>query len=285
MSETGRDGPPKARRAFRVGVVGHRLDRLPDDEKKLETLRQSLHAILAEIRNAMLATECEPFAHLHTQDAPILRAVSPLAEGTDRIFAEEALALGYELCCPMPFYQEEFEKDFCGQDSLEANSVERFRAILDNARKGAGLAIFELDGDRAHAPQAYGAAGRIVLNQSDLLIAVWDGEEGRGAGGTVDTLHEALRFNVPLICIDAKEPDQYRLLRTRADLASASDRLSETPIAERHMPGLVTSIVRRELRLPPGDQIRQPASGSLRRIFDRLASRLMPGQPMRDEAA
>ena len=41
-----------------------------------------------------------------------MRVVSPLAEGTDRIFAEQALGLGFELCAVLPFPQAEFEKDF-----------------------------------------------------------------------------------------------------------------------------------------------------------------------------
>ena len=263
MSDAGLTGPPKPRRAFRVGVVGHRLDRLPQDAEQLKILSQTLHMILGEVRTALAATDRESFASFYTNEAPILRAVSPLAEGSDRLFADAALSLGYELCCPMPFYQEEFEKDFTGKDSKEENSLAHFRGILDKAREGAGLTIFELDGDRAHAPEAYGAAGRVVLNQSDLLVAVWDGDKARGAGGTVDTLHEALRYHVPVICIDAVRPDQCRLLRARVDLTGGADRLSETHIAHAHLPEVVTSIVYRELRPPSADRNdATPASAS-----------------------
>ncbi len=42
----------------------------------------------------------------------LLRAISPLAEGTDRVFASCALDLGYQLCCVTPFFKKEFENDF-----------------------------------------------------------------------------------------------------------------------------------------------------------------------------
>lgn len=211
-------GPPRARLSFRVGVVGHRPNRLPSDPERLAMLRQTLHAILAQVRQTMRTLAAGPDAPLYAQDTPILRALSPLAEGSDRIFAEEALALGYELCCPMPFFQDEFEKDFAGGAALEPDSLTHFHSLLAQADSGPGLALFEMDGGRTDAPQAYGAAGRIVLNQSDLLIGVWDGGEPAGRGGTLDTLREAIQYHVPVIWIDATAPDAWRLLRTPEEL-------------------------------------------------------------------
>ena len=121
-----------------------------------------------------------------------LAPVSPLAEGTDRIFADQAIDLGYELLCPMPFVQEEFEKDFLPPEALEPDSRERFRGLLKRAREGAGVTTFELDGNRSAAPNAYALGGRVVLNQSDLLVVVWDGQNRAGDGSTVDTAQEAI---------------------------------------------------------------------------------------------
>ena len=90
---------------------------MPQDAERLGQLRLTLRIILAEVRKTAEVLTSEP-ASLYAKPA-ILRALSPLAEGSDRIFAEEALALGYELCCPMPFYQEEFEKDFVAPAALE----------------------------------------------------------------------------------------------------------------------------------------------------------------------
>ncbi len=148
------------------------------------------------------------------------------------MFAAEALRLGYSLCCPLPFAQAEYERDFAPPEALEADSVARFHDLLDEARRGAGLTVFELDGQRTSDEakgEAYAAAGRVVLNQSDLMVAVWDGGEAAGAGGTVDTLHDAIRFHVPVLWIDAVAPFGWMVVRTEADIALA-------PGASRHVP-------------------------------------------------
>jgi uncharacterized protein DUF4231 len=234
VSSTGTTSPPRADLAFRVGIVGHRPNRLPKEPEKIDALRGMLRAVLQEVRAEMLRYAASPESKRHyARNPPILRAVAPLAEGTDRMFAEEALDLGYSLCCPMPFGQEEFEKDFTGDKALEPHSVDRFRGILQHAREGAGLTTFELDGERSAEGEAYGAAGRIVLNQSDLLVAVWDGKPAAGKGGTVDTLKDAVRYHVPVLWIDATEPSAWQLLQTPEDFAclESADRCAPRPAA------------------------------------------------------
>jgi hypothetical protein len=215
--------PPQARLAFRVGIVGHRPDRLPKDAATLEALRRTLRNILeavqTEVANFAKADRAKP-SPVYAPDSPVLRAISPLAEGSDRMFAAAAIELGFELLCPMPFHQQEFEKDFLPPHALEDNSRDKFRALLERARQNAGLVTFELDGRRSAAGAAYGMAGRVVLNQADFLIAVWDRGAAAGSGGTVQTLREAVHFYVPVLWIDPFRPDQWRVLRTEQDIAS-----------------------------------------------------------------
>jgi len=157
--------PPRAALAFRVGVVGHRPNRLPQDKERLDALRRMLRNILEDVKAELSDyAGSSPAAMPYLREPFVLRAVSPLAEGTDRIFAEEALDLGYELFCPMPFSQEEFEQDFLPPNALEPDSRERFRGLLKRAGQGSGVTTFELDGERSAAPKAYALAGRIVLN-------------------------------------------------------------------------------------------------------------------------
>ena len=268
VSNSGDDKyPPKPRRAFRVGVTGHRFDKLPTDEELKKVLCETLHTILEEIAGAVrtagqaeldeLSDKAE-LTNLYTDEPPILRAVSSLAEGTDRYFADPAISLGYELLCPMPFYQGEFENDFSGKDSVARNSAGYFRQILQDARDGAGLTVFELNGNRAHVAEAYGAAGRLVVNQSDVLVAVWNGTKAKGAGGTFDTMCEALRCYVPIICIDPLRPDRCRLLRAHTGPTAKPDDWIETSIGAGQLPRLLASIVKRELRRP-----KHPSESSL----------------------
>lgn len=194
--------------AFRVGLAGHRPNRLPHDAAHLAQLRQTIHAILEQTRREVTALSGGPV---------VLGAISPLAEGSDRIFAEEALALGYALCCPMPFHQQEFEKDFVPPVALEQDSLTHFRALLERARKGPGLTVLELGGVRAQAAQAYAAASHVLLDHSDLLIGVWDGGEAAGRDGTVDAMRDALKRGLPVIWIDALAPEHWQILLAMPD--------------------------------------------------------------------
>lgn len=231
LRRTKSPSPPRPVMTFRVGVVGHRPNRLPKEKESLDALRQMIRDILEEVKAGISNYASSASSKMLYSDKPFaLRAVSPLAEGTDRIFADQALDLGYELLCPMPFGQEEFEKDFLPPAALEPDSLERFRSLLARGRHEGGVTTFELDGDRSAAPKAYALAGRVVLNQSDLLVVVWDGYRRAGDGGTVDTVLEALRFRVPVIWIDALAPKSWQLLRNADDIRylEGSDRCVPT---------------------------------------------------------
>jgi hypothetical protein len=237
--------PPKARVVFRVGVAGHRLHRLQHAD--VPKLREQVNGILALIHG-----EVQSFAQRHpdlydTWPTPAdqnskskagseakLRVVASLAEGGDRIVAEEAIRLGFELQCPMPFHQQEFEEDFnppqpgdrSGQarSPVAGGSVQEFRELLARAQQETGLVKFELDGCRQPGRHPYAAAARVVLNQSDVLLLIWDGLDEAKPGGTLDTLNRALAFHVPVVWIDARAPHRWQLLTAR-------DQLARTPAA------------------------------------------------------
>jgi len=254
--------PPRASLTFRVGVVGHRPNRLPRDEADLQTLRRRISVVLESAKATVEAFGRSPDAAAYAGGSAQLRAVSPLAEGSDRMFAEVALDLGYSLCCPTPFPQAEFEQDFQAANALEPGSVERFRGLLQRAKQGPGLALFELNGDRQNEGAAYGAAGRVVLNQSDLLVAIWDGRPAAGAGGTVDTMTQAIGFRTPVLWIHTEAPFGWAFLRQPSDLdclragsVCTPPGASTQPQDDEHLASLVAQIVLRELALP-----REPAS-------------------------
>lgn len=225
--------PPKARIAFRVGVVGHRPDRLPSDDEGLARIRARIAEVLQATHAAVDRFAASPRAVLYDAGGgPTLTANSPLAEGSDRIFAEEALRLGWRLTCVMPFASGEFEHDFAGPDSFEARSVERFRGILETAEERGVLTRFEINGRRDRANEAYEAAGRIVLNQSDLLVVIWDGGGSGGVGGTVDTLREAIAYNVPTLWVDSRAPFGWKLMRSAEDLECLGENVPSPPPPE-----------------------------------------------------
>ena len=242
-----RQSPPRAALTLRVGVVGHRPNRL--DQADLPLLGQRLHEVLD-----LVGTMVRKFQHSHPglyADTPAaLRAVTSLAEGADRLFADQALALGYALCCPVPFHQAGYEQDFQPPKSHQAGSLEEFRGLLDGARQGAGLVLYELDGDRSGATGIYEAAASVLLHQSDLLVTVWDGGPSAGSGGTVATLGRALQDSIPVVWVDARAPHNWCLLREPSDLPPATeDNPADPPARGSDREGL-NAAVREILDLP-----------------------------------
>ncbi len=201
--------PPRTRLTYRVGILGHRPNHLQSADIPL--LEERLKSLLLDIKNAIRAYYYS-YKELYNNEIPILRAISPLAEGTDRLFAEKALEQDYHLDCPMPFKQEEYEKDFIAGKALVDDSLYQFRKILDLAEEKKDLSRFELDGCRKRENESYAAVGKIVLNQSDLLIVVWNGKESQDVGGTAFTLRKALTYQIPVIWIHADAPHPWRFI-------------------------------------------------------------------------
>jgi hypothetical protein len=242
------EGPPRARLAFRVGVVGHRPNRLPQSSEGILTIRARLEAILDAVVQSVEAFSGTGRAALYSPAPAIFRALSSLADGTDQLFAEAALGKQFELCVPLPFPLAEFEKDFTAQSDVEGSSAHQtFKSLLDRASNASKLTLFELDGARDNEAEAYRAAGKIILNQSDLLVAVWDGEPAQGRGGTLDTLREAVSFGVPVVCIDAGSPHGWMLISRVDDLEASKARFNTD--AET-LPRVVKGIVENELAIP-----------------------------------
>ncbi len=194
--------PPKVRLAIRVGVTGHRPNRLAGADYTV--LRQRIRQALERVRDVAHQTSADPAAGYSTSQ-PVLRVISPLAEGSDRLVAEAGLDLGYEIQAPLPFSCEEYEKDFTAPESRKG-----FRELLAHAS-----AVLELDGSREN-PQAenraYERVGRTVLRNSDVLIAIWDGGPTTRRGGTAQIAREALLSHIPVIWIKSKAPHEACLL-------------------------------------------------------------------------
>ncbi len=202
--------PARPALALRIGITGARSLRATDSDR----LREKVRAVLAQAQQDMWHLAAEPAVGRSyalgddPKRKPVLRLISPLARGSDRLAAEEALKLGYALNVAMPFRQGEYEKDFVGAESPEepvlsaAEDLAQFRDLLARA----GDAWLSLDGD--HGPEknrAYEAVGRFVVRRCDLLLAIWDGEPGSSRGGTADIVRYAANISVPVWWIHATE--------------------------------------------------------------------------------
>lgn len=241
--------PPKPRLVFRVGVVGHRPTRLKSAD--LPALSDRIGEVLAAVHVVTVAFS-RTHAHLFSSEPLDLRAVTPLAEGTDRIFAEAALDHGFALCCPMPFVLDDFEEDFVPPTALTPDALDRFRSILERARKETSVTKFEMDGDPDHRPEAYGACGQVVLNQSDLLLVVWDGDRLGMRGGTEETFDAARTRGIPIVWMDAHAPHDWQVLDAASKLPREQEgvRLAPARLGAAARVESLTQAVRHALALP-----------------------------------
>lgn len=202
--------PPLPRLTLRVGVTGHRPDRLVSSD--VVTIRHQIETVLRLIKDTVIEASAKVLS-VYQPDMPVLRLVSALAEGSDRLVAQAGLDLGYEIQAVLPFQRVDYLKDF---------ETETSRQEFDDLIKQA-TAVIELDGVHlAHGDgQPYAACGRVILDHCDVLIAIWNGEEGR-RGGTADVVREAARQGVTIIWIDARAPYGIRFgIGSRYDVAGS----------------------------------------------------------------
>ena len=96
----------------------------------------------------------------------------------------------------LPFARAEYARDFATPESRAA-----FQQLLVTA-----AAVFELDGAADERGRAYQVAGFVMLANIDLLIAIWDGEDAAGAGGTAQIVSRAITDGIPVIRLDPKAP-------------------------------------------------------------------------------
>jgi hypothetical protein len=155
-----------------IGVTGHRFlaerDRLED----------------------ALAGVCATVARARPEPWTI---VSSLAEGADRLAARHLLGHpGSRLVAVLPLEVDDYETDF----ATSASRAE-FRDLLGRAEE---TVVVTPQGER---DLAYEAAGRAVLDRSDVLLAVWDGQGCQGVGGTGAIVQIARERGLPVVWVHA----------------------------------------------------------------------------------
>jgi hypothetical protein len=139
----------------RIGVTGHQA--IPDDGRDY---------IVKGIDHV-----------LKTSARPVV-AISSLAAGADQLFARAALALGADLEAVLPC--KHYERTFASEPERK-----EFHRLLAAAKRAHALDFSE------PSQEAFFEAGKMVVDLSDELVAIWDGQPARGYGGTTDVVHYA----------------------------------------------------------------------------------------------
>lgn len=124
-----------------------------------------------------------------------MTVVSSLAEGADQLVAEAGVAMGARLEVVLPLAKDDYRADFAVDRSRA-----RFAALLAQA-----ASVTYVPGTRVR-PEAYAAASEMVLQRSDVMLALWDGQPARGSGGTAETVDATGAARKPLAWIEVGRP-------------------------------------------------------------------------------
>lgn len=176
---------------------------------------------------------------------------------------ETALETAFELETPLPFPSAEYEKDFETDDAKNS-----FRRLLAQSR-----AVLELEGDRGQAGKSYVAAGLVVLDNSDVLVAVWDGGAADGRGGTAELVAEAARRGMPVVRVDVSG-DRRPLLHWRGldDRHTTPMHIDDHPARAVDMS--LAAVIEEQIRPPQNLGERRGLQGFLAERSRRLTARL-----------
>lgn len=273
--------PPPPVSRLCLGVTGHR------SENPVFAANESrVGAVLADLFDAIDAM----IADQPVPPAPT-RLHSMLANGVDQIAAQGALARGWELVAPLPFgYDLSVAINAQPGTAADARAVLGGGAAADVATQARATTIRELgkqarlfelaerDNDMTahflrtidtpddqasalafsvHSSARFALAGRVMIEQSDIIIGVWDGNTAAVVGGTGHTIAVALDQGAAVIWLDPQAPEAWTILRAPESLAVPRVDMSETRMA------ILAGLVQTALR---------PAGGGLRAGIAALGS-------------
>ncbi len=203
-----------------VGITGHRAGVLT--APLVRTLRPVVYTVFRQLRDATLRIQEAEDVFCSATPAE-LRLHTPLATGADQIAAICARSSGYFVRALLPFEPSEYRKDFALGEELDG-----FEQALSAADE-----IVALPGDRSDLERAYVLVGASLVETADIMIAIWDGEQGRGPGGTAHVVELALQASVPVIHIDIdRGSDKVRMRAlTEGDARAAASLRGPTAYA------------------------------------------------------
>lgn len=182
-----------------IGVTGHR---------KLENsdvLRSTVRSIVDD------ALSC--FSEPDTGNIKLC-CLSPLAEGADRLVAQEILKYpNAVLKAVLPLTIHDYQNDFKTPESRQ-----EFSDLLSKSESPIFLRDKNIEDEypenlRADARiQAYQQVGKFVVQNCDVLIGIWDGRPPQGRGGTADIIHLAEKILCRRYIIRTNRPDQFEFI-------------------------------------------------------------------------
>ncbi len=198
------DHPPKPRLTVRVGITGHRPNKLSGDavarvERQLPLVFQAVEEAAADI--------LRDNAGVYAGEPATVRLVCGFAEGAD-LMAVAACPPGWQIEALLPFPLDEYLKDFHQSAAGDGRDVRG--ALLGGLERATTITQLPAprSGDRN---KSYADAGGYLLRQVDVLIAVWDGEAPQ-PGGTGAIAREAFDGGIPVVLVSTAEDRPPRII-------------------------------------------------------------------------
>jgi 8-oxo-dGTP pyrophosphatase MutT (NUDIX family) len=177
---------------LRIGVSGHQS--LGDEETE--------RFVAQSIREQLLA---------YRQKASDIVLYASLALGADRLFVKTALDLGIsvEIVIPCSTYEDLF-----------LSTRDEYNNLLRSSQRVHYLPLRDCSDD------AFLAAGRWIVDHSDIVLLAWNGLPARGRGGTADIASYARAVKCPFIHINTR----LRTIKAYGDASSRSLPLVHAPM-------------------------------------------------------
>jgi 8-oxo-dGTP pyrophosphatase MutT (NUDIX family) len=189
------------------------------------------------------------------QEHPNLVLYVALATGADQLFIQIALELAIPVEAVIP--HEQYEAIFASDTERET-----YHRFLKQCRTIHHLGFSQQTDD------AYLAAGQWIVEQSDLIVVVWNGFAPKGRGGTGDVASYAWQSGCPFIHIDLRNqsirPYHNPIKRVQDAPLSASPLVQRT----RRYQGTTLALDEYHIGFAPGKE-------AVREIVERPASVLI----------
>lgn len=148
-------------------------------------LAVSGHRKLPEPTQRLVAAALK--AEVGTWPAGDLVGVSCIADGADSLFAQAVLDAGGSLVVVVPAVTY--------REALPHSHHATYDALLSRATE-----VITLDHAESNS-EAHMDASLRMIEQADVLVAVWDGKPARGFGGTADVVAAAEKKGLPVSVI------------------------------------------------------------------------------------
>lgn len=239
-----------------IAITGHR-----ESNTAFANNRAAIEASLSAVFDS-----AESAVEAQTDAVGVTQLASLLAHGADLVAVGQANARGWDIVAPLPFGLDlNIAINADPENADDAEALLQDRLVNDpglasraaHIRSFAGHArLFELAEEDAKVTQLFvemlrrpedpiaargfsniasdrvASAGRVMIEQSDVVVAIWDGVTPGGIGGTRHTIATALNLGTPVIWISASRPETVTILRSPEELFVAGDDSKTTMSAD-----------------------------------------------------